>query len=156
MTDNSEFADLIAKLDRAANLDLSQPLRTTARLMEQETRNTFRAESDPWGHPWPPHAESTKRSRQRRGNSRTSLLIDKGDMYDGIENSSDANSASVTIPAPAEVHQFGTTTAGRSHNVTIPPRPMFPERSPGVADLPFGYPDRVAALLVDALEKVFS
>jgi phage virion morphogenesis protein len=156
MTDNSGLSEDIAKLDRAANLDLSRPLRTVARLMEQEVRNTFRNEADPWGHPWPPHAESTKEARQRRGNTRTSLLVDTGAMYDGIENSSDANSASVTIPPPAEVHQFGTTTAGRSHNVTIPPRPMFPERSPGVADLPFGYLDRVTAPLVDALEKVFS
>jgi phage gpG-like protein len=151
---NSELEKILGSLDRAAHFDLSSPLRTTARIMEDEARNTFRNQSDPWGHPWPPHAESTLAARRRRGNTRTSLLIDTAAMYDGIERASDASSASVTIPAPAEVHQGGTTTAGRSHNVTIPPRPMFPEHN-GVADLPAGYLDRITAPLIAALAEAF-
>jgi phage gpG-like protein len=152
--DNPELTSILGSLDRASRLDLSRPLRDVSRLMEQETRNTFRNQSDPWGHPWPPHAESTLAARRRRGNTRTSLLIDTAEMYDGIERASDASSASVTIPAPAEVHQDGTTTAGRSHNVTIPPRPMFPEHH-GVADLPPGYLDRITAPLLAALGEAF-
>jgi hypothetical protein len=75
-------------------------------------------------------------------------------MFDGIAYSSDADSASVTIPGPAEVHQDGTANAGRSHSVKIPPRPMFPMHH-GVADLPAGYLDRITAPLVAALAGAF-
>jgi phage virion morphogenesis protein len=150
---NKSLNDALAQLDAGGNIDLTKPLRATARLMEDEARNTFRAETDPWGQPWKPHAEATKVARKRAGNTRTSLLVDSGEMYDGIESTSNDTSATVTIPAPAEVHQFGTTTAGLHRNVSIPPRPMFPMHSEGPADVPSGYLDRVTAPLIDAVMK---
>jgi phage virion morphogenesis protein len=127
--------------------DASKQLATVSRIMEEEVRNTFRNEADPWGHPWPPHAPSTVKARERKGNTRTSLLVDTGAMYDSIERSSDATSAQVSMDGPAEVHQFGTTTAGRSHNVTIPARPMFPTDEP-----PDAWRDRVSEPFVSAFE----
>jgi phage gpG-like protein len=142
----ADFDDSIAKLVALAG-DASKPLAVVSRIMEEEVRNTFRDERDPWGHPWPPHAPSTVMARKRKGNTRTSLLIDKGDMYSSIQRTSDANSATVSMDGPAEVHQDGTTTAGRSHNVRIPPRPMFPSDDP-----PDAWWDRVQQPFVDALQ----
>jgi phage gpG-like protein len=146
IVERAEFDDTISRL-AALGADASKPLALVSRIMEEEVRNTFRNEADPWGHPWPPHAPSTVRARERKGNTRTSLLVDKGDMYDSIQRRSDANTAEVSMDGPAEVHQDGTTTAGRGHNVRIPPRPMFPDDDP-----PEAWWDRVQAPFVDALQ----
>jgi phage virion morphogenesis protein len=145
--DRADFDASIARF-LALGGDASKPLATVSRIMEEEVRNTFRNQSDPWGHPWPPHAPSTVKARERKGNTRTSLLIDTSAMYDSIERHSDATTAEVSMDGPADVHQFGTTTAGRSHSVTIPPRPMFPADD----DPPEAWWDRVAEPFVTALE----
>lgn len=118
-----EAQRMLAKLGA---LDMPKALRAVSREMEQQLRQTFRDEADPWGRAWPPHSPVTIRNRERRGNTRRSLLFDTGAMYSSIRPESDATTASVSMGGTAEVHQFGTTTAGRGHKVTIPARPTFP------------------------------
>jgi phage virion morphogenesis protein len=145
-----ERADFDATIARmiAVGENPGKALAVVARIMEQNVRNTFRDETDPWGQPWPPHAPSTLAARRREGNTRTSLLVDKGDMFDSIRSESGATFAQVSIDGPAEVHQFGTTTAGRNHAVTIPARPMFPIDAP-----PDAWWDSVSPPLLDALTE---
>jgi phage virion morphogenesis protein len=157
-----ERADFDATIARLIDLgaDATKPMKVVARLMEQNVRDTFRTESDPWGRPWdphadsawPPHAPATVRARRSAGNTRTSLLIDTGAMYGSIRNDSGADFASVSMDGPAEVHQYGTTTAGRNNSVTIPARPMFPIDQ----DPPDAWWDSVGAPLIAAVEKAMS
>lgn len=123
---------------------------TVSRVMEQNVRNTFRDETDPWGSPWPPHAPSTVDARRRSGNTRGSLLVATGEMYDSIKSESDAVSATVSMDGPAAVHQFGTSTAGRGHSTTIPARPMFPNDD----DAPDAWWASVSEPLIAALEQL--
>jgi phage virion morphogenesis protein len=146
--DRAEVDAVLSRLV-AFGEDTSKPMAVVSRVMEENVRNTFRDETDPWGNHWPPHAPSTVKARQRNGNTRTSLLIDRGDMYDSIKRESDANSATVSMDGPAEVHQFGTTTAGRGHSVTIPARAMFPNDD----DVPDAWLDSVSAPLLAAMNE---
>lgn len=151
-----EDAQARALIDRFVELGVeTAPLtRESALLMEQEARNAFRSESDPWGAPWPPHAPSTVNKRVRAGNTSTQKLIDTGAMYASMSNESDPTSASVSMDGPAEVHQFGTMNAGRGHNVRIPPRPIFPiddDREP-----PGNWWDAVSAPFVAAYDRAIA
>ncbi len=146
---DSRSAD--ALLDRLANMDLTKPLATTARLMDQEVRNTFRDQKDPWGEPWPPHSPVTTAIRRHKGNASDQILVDKGDMYDSITNGSTPDTAFVSMDGPAEVHQFGSTTAGRGNKVSIPPRPTFPIGEEGPPD---SWWDTVTAPILAYAEKV--
>lgn len=124
--DDAPAQQLIARYV-ALGGDLSKPNREVSRIMRDKVIQTFREEADPWHQPWPPHAPSTIKARLRKGNTSKQLLVDTAAMYDSIDNTSDANSATVSMAGPAEVHQEGATNAGRSRSVVIPPRPMFPE-----------------------------
>lgn len=141
-----------ALIERFAALGIeTAPLtRESSLLMEQEVRNTFRNEADPWGQSWPPHAPSTVNKRIRASNTSTQKLIDTGAMYASVEHTADDTSASVSMDGPAEVHQFGTLNAGRGHNTRIPPRPMFPiddDREP-----PDNWWDAISAPFVHAYD----
>jgi phage virion morphogenesis protein len=107
--------------------------------------DTFERETDPWGEPWQPHAQSTRRARARRaagGKTGTQryrralfgamrLLQDTGALRSSIEVQS-VSRDQVTVGsrmAYAAVHQFGSARKG------IPARAFFPVRD-GRADLP--------------------
>jgi len=142
IVDDREVAALLKNLaDLGA--DTSKPMRTVSLLMDQEVRNTFRDQADPWGSPWPPHAPLTTERREARGNTSTQKLIDSGAMYASLEHTSDANSATVTMDGPAEIHQYG---AGR-----IPPRPMFPDDDEHDGPPPNWW-DAVTAPIFDAFD----
>lgn len=126
LVDDASAQQLIARY-AALGGDLSKVNRQVSLVMRDKVVETFRTESDPWHQPWPPHAPSTIKARQRKGSTSTKLLVDTARMYDSLDNTSDGTSATVSMAGPAEVHQDGTQSAGRSHNVVIPPRPMFPE-----------------------------
>lgn len=108
----------LSRIDSVASYGGERTMRVVALVMEQELRNAFRDQADPWGSSWPAHADATIQKRLRAGNTSTQKLIDTGAMYASTEHASTSDSASVSMDGPAEVHQFG--------NSRIPPRPMFP------------------------------
>lgn len=106
---------------------------------------TFEREADPWGKPWQPHAQATRKARARRaagGKTGTRryqqalfgamrLLQDTGTLRSSIEVQSVSRDQVIVSSrmAYAAVHQFG---GGRSR---VPARAFFPVRD-GRADLP--------------------
>lgn len=133
--DDSDFQGTIARLSDAA---ARPPMKDVATELAQHARETFRRERDPWGAPWPPHSPLTLKARRRRGNASQQRLIDSGAMYASIRDDYTDTTATVTmgegLPDPrAVVHQFGTQTAGRSRNIRIPARPVFPIRAGSAA-----------------------
>lgn len=114
--DDAAARQLIA---RYANLPVEKINRQVSLVMRDKVVETVREEADPWHQPWPPHAPSTVKARLRKGNTSTKLLVDTGKMFDSLDNTSDATSATVSMAGPAEFHQEGTPR--------MPPRPMFPE-----------------------------
>ncbi len=138
--------------------DLSKPLRQSGRNLEQQARQGFRNESDPFGTPWAPHSPVTKQMRERRGRTGVSVLSDFGKLYGTIRSESDATSATLMIGGPgswAAVHQSGNPNNrmfGRAR-APIPARPMFPEQSQG---LPQPWLEAILDPIDRALEKAIA
>lgn len=134
MTINAESAQSL--LDRLAAVGGNMPktLKTVARTMEQQVRQAFRDQTDPWGAPWPQLKPATLKARASRrasgGNRRANqqMLVDSGAMFGSLRATSTADSASVEVggglpDVRAQVHQFGSDR--------VPARPFFPIRSGG-------------------------
>ena len=120
--DISGLAEAKGFCDEIGSVDLSKPMRQVSLVMRDKVVETFRDAHDPWHQPWPPLQQATLDKRAARGNTRTSILVDSGRMYDSIDNASDATSATVSMDSPAEFHLDGTSR--------MPPRPMFPDDDP--------------------------
>lgn len=145
---------LAAVIRRAG--DLSEPMRESADVLEQRIRQTFRDAADPWGMPWAPLSDVTLKQRARRGNTRQSILLDRGYMYASLRRESNGDSATVSMGGPdtfPAVHQFGSpdNRAWGGAMAPIPARPMFPIRESG-ADLPQAWADEVIAPIAEAME----
>lgn len=140
-----------AKLARIAALAKRPPMGAIADAMEQEVRDTYRRETDPWGAPWPPHAPSTLKARRRRGSASRQKLLDTGAMFASIKREHTETTASVSVgeglPDPrAVVNQFG--------NSRIPARAFLPIKSPGTATPTQTWLSIVTAPIERALEDV--
>lgn len=122
----------------------------------------FERETDPWGKPWQPHAQATRRARARRaagGKTGTQryqralfgamrLLQDTGALRSSIEVQS-VSRDQVTVGsrmAYAAVHQFG---GGRSR---VSARPFFPVRD-GRADLPASWAQAILSIAERHLQE---
>lgn len=137
ITVNAQTATAFLDRLQAVGANIGKVMTTVARTIEQQARQSFRDQVDPWGKPWPPLAQSTLRARagrrasnaNRRANQQP--LVDTGAMFGSLRHVATATSASVEIGAGlpdvrAEVHQFGG-----GH---VPARAFFPIRPGGVAD----------------------
>lgn len=90
---------------------------------KQEAYNAFRTQTAPWGTPWQALAESTLKTRARKGNHNTQPLIDTGAMYASIEAQVSGDSVLLSVgnglpDARAWYNQFVTDNA--------PQRAFFP------------------------------
>lgn len=135
--------DFDATVARLVAVGSKPPMAAVALAMYREASAAVFSEQDPFGHPWPPLAPKTLQKRQRRGNYSTKMLIDTGAMYQSMRTDSTADTASVSMDAPEEVHQFGT--------LGIPPRPIFPTDGSGESP-PDAWWIAVGAPIIDALE----
>ena len=157
--DSASAERAFESLQRLAG-NAQRPLQVAAAVMEQRVRQTFRDEADPWGNPWPAHSSVTTRQRERRGNTRASLLIDTGKMYSTIRSGADATEAFVAIGGEGtfpEVHQSGNpaNTAWGRGRAPIPARPMFPLRGGGV-DLPSEWANDLLAPFDEAIAEALA
>lgn len=123
--------------------------------------DTFERETDPWGKPWQPHAQATRKARARRaagGKTGTRryqralfgamrLLQDTGTLRSSIEVQSVSRDQVIvgSRMAYAAVHQFG----GRSR---VPARPFFPVRD-GRADLPADWAQAILSIAERHLQE---
>lgn len=133
--------------------DLTKPLRQSGRNLEQQARQGFRNESDPFGTAWAPHRPVTLQLRERRGRTGVSVLFDTGKLFNTIRSESDATSVTLMIGGPgswAGVHQSGNPNNrmfGRAR-APIPARPMLPEQSQGL-------PQAWLESLLDPIDRAF-
>lgn len=150
-----------AFLDRLAAFGVQQGkvMRLVSRGMEQQARQAFRDQVDPWGKPWPPLAPSTLKARAGRRasnvNRRASQqpLVDTGAMFGSLRSTATADSAAVEIgdglpDVRATVHQYG---GGR-----VPARPFFPIRPGGNPDPAPAWWAVVLRPIDDAINKVIA
>jgi len=123
--------DEMVQLDLAEIQKKCQDLRpffeaAGAYMMASVGRN-FAEETEPSGKPWTPLAESTLQGR-RKGGRGAKILQDTGQHIRDTMGA-DATADRVRIgPATKiipQVHQYGTTRAGRGNKTTIPARPFL-------------------------------
>lgn len=147
-----EHRTVLDALNRLADTLAPQGMRPAMKEIGEElidsTRQRFQASTAPDGSRWPALSHNTVLARlgktsgaaSRRGGKVSSKgaatgmkpLIDTGQLSKTIRYQIIDGGAGVAIgtnrsfgSADASVHQFGTSKAGRGHNVTIPPRPFL-------------------------------
>lgn len=87
--------------------NMALALEQTEAFLLSKIRNEFQTQSDPYGQPWDPLADSTIRLRKKQGNESTRILYDKGNMFNSLTGVSTDSSVEISIAFPAEVHQDG-------------------------------------------------
>ncbi len=106
-----------------------------ANLLENTVEEAFEQKVDPMtGTPWQALEDITiKRKQSKNYKDPSRPLFASGEMQGSLLPEHDSTSATIGLnvksakgyPYPI-VHQYGTTKAGRSKNITIPARPFFP------------------------------
>ena len=140
---------------QALGQDVSPVLEAIGRQLETNVKLGFDASQDPYGNPWEP-------LKVREGGQ---PLVDKGHLRDSITHAVDGNSAVVgTNLEYARLQNFGGTVkpvnakalrffvgnrAVIVGEVTIPPRPFFPNEAEG---LPGDWTDDVVAVISNAIQ----
>lgn len=132
--------------------------------LDQDVRNTFRTETDPWGQPWPALSPATLRQRLRAGHTSTSMLNVTSKLFRSLKRGVETNlRAYVSIGEGAEdrfaeVHQWGNPNNTMfGHPAPIPARPMFPVRTRDErGDLPAEWAKRMMQPLDDLVSKAFT
>ncbi len=167
ITVNAQSASAFLDRLQAVGANISRLMSTVARAMEQQARQAFRDQVDPWGRPWPPLAPSTLRARASRSASNVNRranqqpLVDTGAMFGSLRSAATASTATVEIGAGlpddrATVHQFGAQNAGRKGNVRIPARAYFPIRADGRPEPAQDWWATVLQPIDAAVERAFS
>jgi phage virion morphogenesis protein len=116
------------------------------------TQQRFITGVAPDGERWESLSAVTLRLRARRGRQGTKPLVDTGTMSGNVSYQLTGDGLTVGVKrrfgksakATAAVHQFGTTSAGRNHKVTIPARPFL-----GLSEADI---DGIEATIVRAIE----
>lgn len=134
---SDELRRKLQELAEAAGSGITPAMQDIADHIAETSRLGFEEEEDPWGKPWKPLAESTKRNR--RGGPPYQILRDQSHLFNSIIGEAKGDTATVgagTGPSRdyARIHLFGGD-AGRGHAVRIPARPYLPIRDGGV-DIP--------------------
>ena len=100
--------------------------------LSDSTKDRFQASVAPDGSAWEPISPITRFLRSKKGRPGAKPLIDTGQLSRTIRYQITDGGAGVIIgthrsfgDANVGVHQFGTSRAGRGHNVTIPARPFL-------------------------------
>lgn len=113
----------------ARQMSNTHPLmRTISAQLLSQTQQNFRAQGRP---KWPELAASTIKNYQRLGINTTGLLRRSSSLYNSVQRSSTADTATISAGggnqagAYAAIHQFGGK-AGRGRKVKIPARPYLP------------------------------
>ncbi|MGG7074554.1 phage virion morphogenesis protein [Campylobacter sp. 9BO] len=125
--------ELKAKLERIKNIEQhAAPLmRQIGETLKNEIEQSFDDEKSPFGQKWQALKPSTLNIKAKKGKSEK-ILRSSGDLADkwliksNNNESKIFNNSNVKGFAYGLTHQFGTTKAGRSHNVKIPARPFLP------------------------------
>ncbi len=149
---SAQLDDAIAQqvFDNLQGLDGTEIFRQVADVYEALTLERFQAQDSPDGVPWAALSPVTLRQRQRRGNTRTTILRDTGLLRSTVRGVHSEWSAGITVGGPgswAAVHQRGnpSNTFGGSP-APIPARPMIPE-----GDLPPRYVPRLLEPIEEAI-----
>lgn len=124
--------------------DLSEPMRNIGVFFEAQVEQGFADQRDPYGQAWKPLADSTLRARRKRGNTDTTILIDKGRMLRSLRFTTKRDELLVKMNKPAEFHQEGRPN--------LPQRRIFPI-SFGQRYLPKKWTDGMLAILKRFVEK---
>ncbi len=129
--DDRQLQALMKKL--AGRVQNMRPaMRATAGIMHDEVEENFAREGRP---AWEPLAESTIKSRERRGHWPGSLLQVSGQLAASITQKSDAVSARVgTNKRYGAIQQLGGF-AGRGLKVYIPARPYLTPTDGGIRQI---------------------
>lgn len=134
----------VAESPRRAMLAISQAL-------ERYVRNTFATQTDPWGNPWAEwkHPAEMFAARTRKGEPSVQKLIDTYKMFDGIERSSDENTATVSAGNNESSEYVLAQQFGTDH---ITARPFFPMRNENEA----AFPDDWLRIVFEPIETELS
>jgi phage virion morphogenesis protein len=114
----SAVADLVAQVGRAPELVAQRAAPKIAEKIEEQ----FALGLDPYGAPWTPLAESTKKKHG------APPLTDTGEMRAHTDAVSAGPNIIATSDTPAEFHQHGSHYA--THN--MPARPILPNEAQGL------------------------
>jgi phage gpG-like protein len=118
-------------------------------------RDVFGEQTDPFGKPWAPLAESTIEGRRNKKKASIKTLQDTGRMKGLVVARGTATGmvfGSADVEGKANAHLFGTTKAGRGRSVTIPRRAFLPVDKTGRAN--FGGTGAASEWLARAIERI--
>jgi|GEM_PF-1080568 len=152
-----ELRRKLQELADAAGAGITPAMQDVAEHIAETSRLLFEEEEDPWGRPWEPLAEATKRNR--RGGPPYQILRDQSHLYNSIIGNAEGDTATVgagTGPSRdyARIHLFGGH-AGRNHATYIPARPYLPIRDGGV-DIPPEMEDDLLGIIEQHLEAAWT
>ncbi len=137
---DAEIDRVVRMAERAA--DLTPVMRGRAEVFRgMIATKVFGKQTDPFGRPWAPLAESTVEGRRNKKKSSIKILRDTGRLAALIvarATPTGMTFGSADVEGKANAHLFGTRKAGRNRNVTIPRRAFLPVDKTGRANFGTG------------------